>query len=87
MAVRSGARALSGYIRHLGVTYRVLYHIDESRGDKVVSDILGKKYEGILGCNFLSAYNELDAEAKQRCLGHFLTEIKKVQEKNEFAPV
>lgn len=63
-----------------------LYHIDESRGGKVVGDILGKKYDGVLGCDFLPAYNELDAEAKQRCLAHFLSEIKKVQEKDEFPP-
>jgi transposase len=63
-----------------------LYHIDESRGGKVVSDILGKKYEGVLISDFLSAYNELHAEAKQRCLAHFLREIKKVQERSEFPP-
>ncbi|MCL0105076.1 transposase, partial [Dehalococcoidia bacterium] len=63
-----------------------LYHIDESRGGKVVTNILGQKYQGVLGCDFLSAYNELDAGAKQRCLAHFLREIKKVQEKNEFPP-
>jgi FtsZ-binding cell division protein ZapB len=63
-----------------------LYHIDESRGGKVVSNILGEKYEGVLGCDFLSAYNELDAAAKQRCLAHLLREIKKVQEKNGFSP-
>jgi FtsZ-binding cell division protein ZapB len=62
-----------------------LYHIDESRGGKVVSNILGEKYQGVLGCDFYSAYNELDAGAKQRCLGHLLSEIKKVQEKNQFA--
>ncbi|MFW0860068.1 MAG: IS66 family transposase, partial [Dehalococcoidia bacterium] len=63
-----------------------LYHIDQSRGGKVVSDILGEKYQGVLGCDFLSVYNELDAGAKQRCLAHFLREIKKVEEKNEFPP-
>ncbi len=63
-----------------------LFHIDESRGGKVVTNILGEKYRGVLGCDFLSAYNELDAEAKQRCLAHFLSEIKKVQEKSEFPP-
>jgi regulator of replication initiation timing len=63
-----------------------LDHIDESRGGKVVSNILGEKYQGILGSDFYSAYNELDARAKQRCLGHLLSEIKKVQEKNQFDP-
>lgn len=63
-----------------------LYHIDESRGSKVVRDILGEKYEGVLSSDFYSAYNELDAEAKQRCLTHFLREIVKVQDKNGFLP-
>ena len=63
-----------------------LYHIDESRGGKVVTGILGEKYQGVLGCDFYSAYNELDARLKQRCLGHLLSEIKKVQEKNQFDP-
>ena len=62
-----------------------LYHIDESRGGKVVSNILGEKYQGVLGSDFYSGYNELDARAKQRCLGHLLSEIKKIQEKNQFA--
>ena len=63
-----------------------LYHIDESRGGKVVTNILGEKYQGVLGCDFYSGYNELVARLKQRCLGHLLNEIKKVQEKNQFAP-
>jgi len=63
-----------------------LYHIDESRGGKVVSNILGEKYQGVLGSDFYSAYNELNAQAKQRCLSHLLREIEKVQEKNQFAP-
>jgi hypothetical protein len=63
-----------------------LYHIDESRGGKVVTNILGEKYQGVLGCDFYSGYNELVARAKQRCLGHLLSEIKKVQEKNQFDP-
>jgi FtsZ-binding cell division protein ZapB len=63
-----------------------LYLIDKSRGSKVVADILGDKYEGILITDFYSAYNKLQAQAKQRCLGHLLAEIKKVEEKNKFAP-
>ena len=35
--------------------------------------------------DFYSAYNELSA-LKQRCLGHLLAELKKIQEKNGFAP-
>ena len=63
-----------------------LYQIDKSRGSKVVDNILGKEYHGVLTSDFYSAYNKLQARSKQRCLGHLLAEIKKVQEKNKFAP-
>ncbi|PJB49230.1 MAG: hypothetical protein CO103_06245 [Chloroflexi bacterium CG_4_9_14_3_um_filter_45_9] len=62
-----------------------LYQIDKSRGSKVVGNTLGEKYQGVLVSDFYSAYNELNALAKQRCLGHLLVEIKKIQEKNKFA--
>jgi len=62
----------------------ILYQIDKSRGSKVVRDVLGKEYQGVLCSDFYSAYNKLAALAKQRCLGHLLNEIKKVQEKNKF---
>jgi hypothetical protein len=42
-----------------------LYHIDESRGGKVITNILGEKYQGVLGCDFYSGYNELVARLKQ----------------------
>lgn len=64
----------------------VLYLIDKSRGSKVVSNVLGQKYEGILTTDFYSAYNKLQAQAKQRCLAHLLDEIDKVEEKNNLAP-
>ena len=63
-----------------------LYQIDKSRGSKVVDNILGKEYHGVLISDFYSAYNELQALACKRCLGHLLTEIKKIQEKNKFTP-
>ena len=63
-----------------------LYLIDKSRGSQVVSNVLGEKYAGVLGSDFYSGYNKLQARAKQRCLGHLLSEIKKVQEKNKLAP-
>ena len=36
--------------------------------------------------DFYSAYTELQVLAKQRCLGHLLAEVKKIQEKNKLAP-
>lgn len=63
-----------------------LYQIDKSRGSKVVRDVLGKKYQGVLGSDFYSAYNKLTALARQRCIGHLLDELKKIQGKNKFTP-
>jgi len=55
-----------------------LTHIDKSRGQKVVEDMLGNNYEGIIISDFLSAYNSIKAKQKQRCLVHLLRDLKKV---------
>lgn len=55
-------------------------HIDKGRGQKVVEDILGKSYDGVLISDFLSAYNRISTKAKQRCLVHILRDLKKVTE-------
>jgi len=55
-------------------------HIDKSRGQKVVEDVLGKEYDGIIISDFLSAYNKITSKAKQRCLVHILRDLKKVIE-------
>lgn len=47
------------------------YHIDESRGGKVIKTILGVKFRGIIISDFLSAYNAIEA-LKQKCLPHVL---------------
>jgi hypothetical protein len=62
-----------------------LYHIDKSRGSKVVGNVLGEKYEGVFTSDFYSDYNKLQALAKQRCLSHLLDEIDKVEEKDKLA--
>ncbi len=53
-------------------------HTDKSRGQKVVEELLGKEYDGVLISDFLSAYNKILARAKQRCLIHLLRDLKKV---------
>ena len=53
-------------------------HIDISRGQKVVQEILGDNYWGVLITDFLSAYNKILTKAKQRCLVHLLRDLKKV---------
>lgn len=63
----------------------VLYQIDKRRSREVVEKILGKKYQGVLSSDFYTTYNKIVALAKQRCVGHLLDKIKKIQEKNKFA--
>lgn len=52
-------------------------HIDKSRGQKVVNDILGEQYAGVLISDFLSAYNRIESK-KQRCLAHIMRDLEKV---------
>jgi hypothetical protein len=60
---------------------RIAYsHIDKGRGQKVVENILGKNYGGVLISDFLSAYNKIETKAKQRCLVHLLRDLRKVAE-------
>lgn len=54
-----------------------LTHIDKSRGQKVVNDVLGEEYDGVLVSDFLSAYNKINSK-KQRCLAHIMRDLEKV---------
>ncbi len=56
-------------------------HIDRSRGSGVVEDILGKKYDGVLISDFLSAYNKIDAKAKQKCIVHLKRDLIKISKR------
>lgn len=51
------------------------------RGQKDLESVLGKKFDGIIISDFLSAYNKIVAIAKQRCLVHLLRELKKIRER------
>ncbi len=57
-----------------------LTHIDQSRGQKVVENILGVEFNGILVSDFLSAYDKIKAKAKQKCLPHLGRDIDKAEE-------
>lgn len=59
-----------------GAPKAIVYHIDRSRGSKVVQGILGERYGGVLISDFLAAYNKLRSR-KQRCLVHLLRLIKR----------
>jgi len=57
--------------------------IDRSRGSPVVKKVLGKVFNGVLICDFVSAYGKIASLAKQRCIVHLLGELKKVSIKNK----
>ena len=59
-----------------------LYHVDKSRGGKVIESLLGKAFGGTLVSDFYSAYSRMDCK-KQKCLAHLLSELKTSAEKSE----
>ncbi len=58
----------------------VFYHIDKRRSSKVVEEIIGDKYKGIIVTDFLSTYNKLNCK-KQKCLVHLLRIAKRLNER------
>jgi hypothetical protein len=58
-----------------------LFVMNESRGRKVVTDVLGEAFGGKLVCDFYGAYDGVDCD-KQRCLTHLLREIKELGDKD-----
>jgi transposase len=58
-----------------------LFHVDPSRGGKVVLELLGEKFDGHLVSDFFSAYNTLPYK-QQKCNIHLLREIKQTGERN-----
>ena len=61
---------------------KTLYHVDKSRGSKVIQNLLGKAFGGTLVSDFYSAYSRMDCK-KQKCLAHLLRELKESAEKSE----
>lgn len=57
----------------------VLFKIDKSRGSKVLIDVLGKEFDGVLGCDYFSAYRKymLDFNVSiQFCIAHLIRNIR-----------
>lgn len=52
--------------------------IMKGRGQKDLESVLGKIFGGRIISDFLSAYNAIEAKAKQRCLAHLLRDLKKI---------
>jgi transposase len=56
-----------------------LFHIDKSRGSKVLFAMLGQEYEGIIGCDYWGAYRKfarLSNATVQYCMAHLIREIR-----------
>jgi len=68
----------SGYIWCFCNSDIAFFHHDYSRGAKVIEQILGKNFAGVVVCDFYAAYNCIDVT--QRCLVHLLRDIKKERE-------
>jgi transposase len=57
----------------------VLFKIDKSRGSKVLIDVLGKEFNGVLGCDYFSAYRKFMKDFNvsiQFCIAHLIRDIR-----------
>ncbi len=56
-----------------------LFKIDRSRGSEVLIDMLGEEFNGVLGCDYFSAYRKYMREfgvELQFCLAHLIRDVK-----------
>jgi len=57
-----------------------VYKISPSRGSDVLIEVLGKEFDGILGCDYFSAYRKYmklnENVLLQFCLAHFIRDVK-----------
>jgi len=56
-----------------------LFKIDHSRGSDVLVEVLGKEFDGVLGCDYFSAYRKFMGDfdvAVQFCLAHLIRDVK-----------
>jgi len=71
----------NGYLWTVTNPSQTLYHVDKSRGSKVIRGLLGQAFGGTLVSDFYSAYSKMDCK-KQKCLAHLLRELKESAEKS-----
>lgn len=56
-----------------------LFWIDQSRGSQVLYEVLGADFDGVLGCDYFSAYRKYMGELDLRvqfCLAHLIRDLK-----------
>lgn len=57
----------------------VLFKIDKSRGSQVLIEVLGEEFNGVLGCDYFSAYRKFMKDFNitvQFCIAHLIRDIK-----------
>jgi transposase len=57
----------------------VLFKIDKSRGSKVLIEVLGEEFDGVIGCDYFSAYRKYMKNFDiyvQFCIAHLIRDIK-----------
>jgi transposase len=57
----------------------VLFKIDKSRGSKVLIEVLGKEFNGVLGCDYFSTYRKYMKDfdvTMQFCIAHLIRDIR-----------
>ncbi|MCL4201655.1 MAG: IS66 family transposase [Pirellulaceae bacterium] len=61
-------------------TMFTLFKISPSRGSKVLLEVLGEEFDGVLGCDYFSAYRKYmrlnENVALQFCLAHLIRDVK-----------
>jgi transposase len=56
-----------------------LFRIDKSRGSQVLMEVLGAEFNGVLGCDYFSAYRKYMRKCDVRvqfCLAHLIRDVK-----------
>jgi transposase len=57
----------------------VLFRIDKSRSSEVLIDVFGKEFDGVIGCDYFSAYRKYMKDfnvAVQFCMAHLIRDVK-----------
>jgi len=65
----------NGYLWTLTNKTHTLYHVDRSRGGKVIAELLGQAFGGTLVSDFYAVYDQFDCR-QQKCLRHLLSELR-----------
>ena len=63
------------YLWTLTSADHTLYHVDRSRGGKVIAELLGEAFGGTLVSDFYAVYDQFDCP-QQKCVAHLLRELR-----------